>query len=391
MSAIDWREAWLRLHPQAALKKLETPFVYHTARDELYEIDARALEFLKLCNGTRTGRELTEDADFVEYCIEEQILEALERPDEIRTRVDTADSPSLRYLELHLTHRCNLRCRHCYLGPPADREMDLEDAKKIARQFAENGGLRLLVSGGEPMLYHDIEAFLEQTRGLGIRRILFTNGTLVTQEKTGRLATEEIVFSMDGWQHGHEALRGEKTFGPLIRGIKAAKNAGIDISFSTMIHRENLGEFEQMQKFIKDAGAVEWGVDILTVTGALAGHQELCVPFETAAPLMEYAFGGGYHGSSDGYACGRHLMAVMPDGQAVKCGFYSDSPLGDARENLAKCWRNMSHIRLDELECRDCEFLLQCRGGCRFRAPGPFSPDPVMCRIYGADRGQGDH
>lgn len=388
MNRIDWRDARLRLHPGAALKRLESPFIYHTCKDELYEIDENALEFLKLCDGTLTGRELTDESEFVEYCIEEQILETLEKPHEVKIRVDESDLPSLRYLELHLTHRCNLRCRHCYLGPAANREMPLEDAIAIARQFAGNGGLRLLISGGEPMLYHDLEAFLEQTRELGIRRILFTNGTLVTPQNIGRLPAEEIVFSMDGWQHGHETLRGQNTFDSLIKGIKAAKNANFDISFSTMIHRENLAEFGKMQRFVKEAGAVEWGIDVLTVTGSLAGHKQLCVPFETAAPLMEYAFGGGYHGSSDGYACGRHLMAVMPDCSAVKCGFYSDSPLGNARKDLAGCWRKMPHIRLDELECKECEFLFQCRGGCRFRAPGPYAPDPAMCSIYGVDHGK---
>jgi len=387
MNESHWHSAYLRLAPQAALKNLETPFVYHTGRDELYEIDERALNFLQQCNGTRTGGELTDEAEFVQYCLAEDILEALEQPAQIDVSVDVGDCPSLRYLELHLLHQCNLRCRHCYLGPPGASEMPLSDAVEITRQFAESGGLRLLISGGEPLLYKHLADFLNQTRGLGIRRILFTNGTLVTPENAGRLDADEIQFSMDGWKTGHERLRGEGTFDQLLRGVHAAKDAGMDISFSTMIHRGNIEEFEQMRKFIEDTGALEWGVDILALTGSLAKHPDLCVPVETAAPLMEYAYGGGYHGASDGYACGHHLMAVMPDRQAVKCGFYRDRPLGDAAVNLAECWRKMPHIRLDELDCRDCEYLQECRGGCRFRASHPLAPDPAMCRLFGVRHG----
>ena len=36
-----WPETYLRLHPSAALKNLEQPYVYHVGRDELYEIDQR--------------------------------------------------------------------------------------------------------------------------------------------------------------------------------------------------------------------------------------------------------------------------------------------------------------------------------------------------------------
>ncbi|RPJ12054.1 MAG: SPASM domain-containing protein, partial [Desulfobacteraceae bacterium] len=104
---------------------------------------------------------------------------------------------------------------------------------------------------------------------------------------------------------------------------------------------------------------------------------------KTAAPFLEYAYGGGYHGASEGYACGRHLMAVMPDARAVKCGFYSDKTLGDARISLKDCWLRMEHIPIDKLECRDCSAMKECRGGCRFRAPHLLAPDPAMCCFYG--------
>jgi hypothetical protein len=49
-----WQSAYLRLHPRAALKRLENPCVYHIGRDELYEIDDRAEDFLTHCDGTRS-------------------------------------------------------------------------------------------------------------------------------------------------------------------------------------------------------------------------------------------------------------------------------------------------------------------------------------------------
>jgi radical SAM protein with 4Fe4S-binding SPASM domain len=98
---------------------------------------------------------------------------------------------------------------------------------------------------------------------------------------------------------------------------------------------------------------------------------------------MSYAFGGGYHGASEGYACGRHLVTVMPDGNAVKCGFYSKDILGDARVGLKDAWLRLKHIPLERLECKNCQVLSECAGGCRFRASNPLAPDPVMCAVYG--------
>lgn len=167
-----------------------------------------------------------------------------------------------------------------------------------------------------------------------------------------------------------------------MKGVHIARKAGIPVSFATMIHRGNLHEFDRMRDFMEQIGAIEWGIDLPVRTGSLENHQDLLVTCDEAASLMKYAYGGGYHGSSDGYACGRHLMTVLPAGQAVKCGFYRDKTLGDARTGLKDCWLTLEHIPIDRLECRGCPVIAQCAGGCRFRAAHPLAPDPVMCALY---------
>jgi radical SAM protein with 4Fe4S-binding SPASM domain len=383
MKGDEWRKAYLRLCPKVAIKNLETPFVYHIGRDELYEIDDKALSFLTRCDGASKGEDLTSDDGFVEYCLDEGILEAIPQPGPVKIFVGGGVYPSLRYLELHLLHRCNLKCAHCYLGSSRSDEMFLSDAVDITRGFSELGGLRLLISGGEPLLYRDLRAYIEQTSDIKVRRILFSNGTLINKDNARWLNVDEVQFSLDGWIRGHESLRGTGTFKLTMRGIFAIKEAGIPVSFSTMIHRDNLDEFDRMRDFMRETDAVEWGIDVPAVTGLLSNHKDLTVPYKLAAPFLEYAYGGGYHGASEGYACGRHLMAVMPDARAVKCGFYGDKTLGDARKSLKDCWLRMEHTPIDKLECRDCSVVKECRGGCRFRAPHFLAPDPAMCCFYG--------
>jgi radical SAM protein with 4Fe4S-binding SPASM domain len=380
-----WRNSYLRLNPRVSLKALETPYLYHLDQDELYELNEEGKDFLLSCDGSAVGRDLTDDVKFVRFCVREGLLDLLTTPDLHPIRAFDSPHPSLRYLELQLTRRCNLACRHCYLGPPATDEMPLEDALAIARQFEEMGGLRLMISGGEPLLYPYLREFIEGTRELMVRRIILTNGSLVTKENAGWLRVEEIQFSLDGWRDGHDMVRGKGNFDRVIAGIEAVRREGIPVSIATMIHSGNLGEFERLRNFTEEIGAIQWGVDILCVAGALAENRELIVPYGEAAPFMEYAFGGGYHGSSDGFACGRHLMTVVPTGKAIKCGFYEDRPLGDAARELLSCWQRLEHIPLSALECARCPVVRDCSGGCRYRAAHPLGPDPAMCAIYGID------
>ena len=100
MTESVWRDAFLRLAPGVALKRLEDPCLYHVVRDELYELDETALAFLARCDGTKRGRELTSDGDFVTYCLAEGLLDALKLPERTPVAIGRGESPSLRYLEL---------------------------------------------------------------------------------------------------------------------------------------------------------------------------------------------------------------------------------------------------------------------------------------------------
>jgi radical SAM protein with 4Fe4S-binding SPASM domain len=385
LEKVDWRSSYLLLNPDSALKKLENPFLYHMKTDELYELDEKSIAFLSQCDGTKKGSDLTDDATFIEYCLEEELLFARDQPVKVDVVIGESPLPSLRYLELQLTWRCNLKCRHCYLGPQKKKDLPLQDAINISREFESMGGLRLLISGGEPLLYPSLRQYLEKISSMKIRRVLLTNGTKITSENIKWLNVDEIQFSLDGWKDGHEILRGKGSFDKVVQAIKTTKDSGIQVSIATMVHQKNLNDFNQMKSFISEIDAFEWGIDALCLSGNLNQNESLNVLPQQAADKMQYAFGGGYHGSSDGFACGRHLMTVLPSGMGVKCGFYEESTLGDARKSLKNCWLNLDHLSLDKLTCKDCEMIHDCAGGCRFRAPHSLSPDPYMCALYGID------
>ena len=383
MTDTRWQDGYLRLHPRAAIKWLEQLCLYHIARDDLYELSESAEPFLMRCDGTSRGSDLTSDSEFVEYCLKEGLIEVMTKPVPALVSICRAPKPSLRYLELQLLHACNLKCRHCYLGPARPDTLPLQDALSITEEFAAHGGLRLLISGGEPLLYPHLKSFIANTASLPIRRVLLTNGILVSEENVNWLQVEEIQFSLDGWRRGHDLLRGKGNFDRTLRAIRVVKDAGIPVSIATMVHKGNLDEFQELRSFTQEIEAIEWGVDVPCMAGAMHQNRDLIVAYDKAVKFMEFAYGGGYHGSSDGYACGRHLMTVLPTGKAVKCGFYEDSPLGDAREGLISCWLRLKHIALEELQCKVCPVVEECAGGCRFRAPHPLAPDPVMCAAYG--------
>lgn len=374
-----------RLRDGVFLKQLERPCVYDTRTDELYELSPEAMVFLSRCDGTHDLAELRPEEDFLAYCLGEGILELLLRPQPTPVMVGINELPSLRYLMVEVTERCNLRCRHCYLGEAGNRDLDPGILLRLLDDFDDLGGLRLLVTGGEPLLYPHFERLDLALRGRSFRAVLITNGTLLDPARLPSLNFSEIQFSLDGLAEGHDLLRGKGTFRRTMESLEAALWAGLDVSVATVVHRGNLQEMEELGKMLGDLGVSSWTLEYPVARGRLAAEPDLVPPVEEAAPLFELEWGSGPHRGEGGYACGAHLAAVDPSGCLIKCGYYREVSGGSVAGGLRSAWRALPRMRL-EGACASCPALVECGGGCRFRADlmeGPGGRDPLMCARLG--------
>jgi radical SAM protein with 4Fe4S-binding SPASM domain len=82
---------------------------------------------------------------------------------------------------------------------------------------------------------------------------------------------------------------------------------------------------------------------------------------------------------------GHIRYAIDPRGFA-KPDYYIDKKIGDPLD-IKGCWNNsfmkeMRNLKLVPEECKNCRYLLECRGGSRFSAKAMFgsysSGDPLM-------------
>jgi GTP 3',8-cyclase len=78
--------------------------------------------------------------------------------------VDALSRP-LGSLRLSVTDRCNLRCRYCmpeadYVWLPRDSILTFEEAERLVRVFTSLGVSKVRLTGGEPLLRHDLPALV---------------------------------------------------------------------------------------------------------------------------------------------------------------------------------------------------------------------------------------
>ncbi|WP_457591263.1 radical SAM protein [Geoglobus sp.] len=368
---------FLRLAERVLLRKFgKRLYAYNAETDELYELDDEAFNFLLTCD----GRAVEVDAELLDFLLSEGLVELNDGKTE--NSFVQQEEPSLRYMLVNVTWRCNLKCAHCFVHQE-NAFMDHETFKSAVDQFYDLGGLKVMVSGGEPLLHPEIWDLLEYARQKPFRIVLLTNGYLVDGEKAERISelADEVQISLDGID-GHRKLRGlgwEK----VVRSIELLAER-MDVSVSTMVTKYNLNEFERLERILENAGVKRWTVDVPTT------EKSLIPPFEKIAEILgRYGFGDLGHVSEADYACGAHYCEVNPDGRVVKCGFFEESVGHVVEDGLGLCWERMKERfiwKLDMLKC-NCEFLEECKGGCRYRAlvysGHLFACDPVMCSAFG--------
>ncbi len=364
------------------MKWLETPSIYQITNDELYELDQESFRFLKNCSSEEGCS--WKDGAFIDYCVEEGLL-TTGKTVVVRPPLEQAPEPSLRYLELQITDACNLSCKHCYIGDADSRELSPAQVKNILSEFERMQGLRVMITGGEPLLHGKFDEINEMLPDFFLRKVLFTNGLLLKKDNVGALAVDEIQVSIDGLEEAHDHIRGAGSYKLAMEAVRHALNAGFDVSISTMVHRGNLADFDGMERLFKEMGIKDWIVDVPCLTGRLKDNNDLFVSPEEGGKYLAYGYGGGLHASGQGYGCGLHLAAVMADGKIARCGFYRDKAVGSVEEGLGAAWARIRPFRLNEFGC-DCEYLEICRGGCRYRAElleGKGGKDRYRCTLYG--------
>lgn len=378
----------LALKPCVVPRNLEEPHLYDVVRDELYDLDDEALAWVASSPPLPSGGGSSDEEAVARFCLDEGIAEISELPAPVKVP-DKSPAPSLRYLLTHITARCNLRCRHCFLGDPGSEEIPLESLLALAGEFADLQGLRFIVSGGEPLLHRNFRDLNERLPDFPFRSILLTNGTLLDGETVRALRFHEVQVSLDGLESSHDLIRGTGSFQKTLKALELLAASNLDLSVATMVHAANVDELEELGALLTGFRPRSWSVDVPCFTGNFAGSRDLAAPDRDAAAAMSRSWGGGYYGSSGDYACGPHLAAVMADGTVCKCGHYGDRPAGRIGEGLAAVWSRMKHLRTGDLDCR-CTHLSQCRGGCRFRAElatCQTGPDPIQCFARGVPPG----
>ena len=76
----------------------------------------------------------------------------------------------------------------------------------------------------------------------------------MNRELVQQLNFHEVQVSLDGMEMGHDTIRGKGNFRKAIRAMELLREAEIDLSVATMVHRLNLDDWDNMRELVESFG-----------------------------------------------------------------------------------------------------------------------------------------
>ena len=316
---------------------------------------------------------------------------------------------------------CNLDCEYCFylekeaLFPESKiHRMSEQTLDTIIKQALEQSRSQISFAwqGGEPTLmglpFYEKAIKLQQkyARGTQVENALQTNGTLIDGQWAAFLHENNFLvgLSLDGPEHVHDHYRVDKAGEPSFEKVRDAATLmlehQVDVNALVVVNDYSVKYPEDIYQFHKDLGldhmqfipCVEYGdapSDLAPYTVSPEEYGEfLCRTFDlwvldiddlvskTSIRFFDSVF-RKYVGHPPADCtlladCGVYLT-IEHEGSVYSCDFYVDSEnlLGNVNElKLIDMLDGDQQIRFGSAksilpqECKACEWLALCRGGC---------------------------
>ncbi len=183
-------------------------------------------------------------------------------------------------LRLSVTDRCNLRCRYCmpedeYVWLPRASILTFEELERIVGVFAGLGVHKVRLTGGEPLLRHDLATLVRMiARNAAVTDLaLTTNGLLLARQAAALRAAglRRVTVSLDTLRPERMlAFAKSARHADVLEGIAVARDAGFDrVKLNTVVIRGfNDDELMDLIEFARARDAEVRFIEYMDVGGA---------------------------------------------------------------------------------------------------------------------------
>ena len=194
-------------------------------------------------------------------------------------------------INLVVTQDCNLNCKYCFREKTKRNTFHFASAVDLLDAISRVDTIdACTITGGEPLLYRNMESLLDYISTISSTICLLTNGTLVDSRYISLFEKYQVQLhvTLDSISTNyHEENRGKQQL--IINNIKKLSgNPKVHGSLYMVLSHQNYGELRRIQQFALEVGwEFDYGILACEATNSLSWHNACPEDREQALSMIE--------------------------------------------------------------------------------------------------------
>lgn len=267
---------------------------------------------------------------------------------------------SIAIIQFQYDYRCNFKCPHCsvkeFQGKKQGRYFKIKDVEELSRQADEMGLAHMVITGGEPLVFPDLDNLVKAIDPKKFYITSDTNGWLLDYKKAEHLkeiGIEKIQLSLDSIvENDLENFHGKGgSDNWALRALDASLKAGLNTLVQTVVTKQrvrsrefidfleylNGKEVSVFVTYAKPVGAWEGNFDVLVTKDDMDYVKELEKKYKVFTHLTPS------YGLDLGCIGVKRMISITKYGDVMPCpyihvslGNFFEEPLKDIVERGLK-------------------------------------------------------
>lgn len=170
---------------------------------------------------------------------------------------------SIAIIQFQYNYTCNFRCVHCsvkrFQGKNDARQFTMADVRNLFKQADELGLARVTITGGEPLVFKDLDELVAAIDPQKFYINCDSNGWLLNEKMAKHLKSigvDRVQVSLDSFnaEEHDEFRRSPGAHARVMKAVDIAREAGLGIFMQTVVWKQRLysAEFIKFLEYFTD-------------------------------------------------------------------------------------------------------------------------------------------
>lgn len=316
-------------------------------------------------------------------------------------------------IQVELTRKCNLKCRHCMLscGPHRTGELPFEAFQRLIPEMRKTGVFHINVTGGEFFTHSRADDILDLLIASDFLLTIQTNGALLNDSRIAKIAAagnkfRSVAISLYGASPEiHERVTGVPgSFEATLANIRKLADSGVRTEISTLLMTINIEDRGAVEKLCQAMGVRHQFYTVILPTDdgdqaparlRLSADAMKTIPRPWETFMSEYLDIDPSDFTPEKpldswCTMGRTNGYITSEGDVLPCSIVN-MPAGNIlQRSFSDIWENsdimkkVREYRIGDFECSSCGEFPKCRpcpGMGLFEHGNIYSAPKEICRI----------